>query len=162
MKVTRTRKAVATGAAALGILLGAAGITAAATNSGGSSQVSEADHADESSYQSSITAPENASIDGLATITPDQAAAAATSATGGTAGKVELENENGNVVYGVEITKPDGTMLDVKVDAGNGHVLAQEDDSDRGSAVEGKDDDKDTRGGDHADTSETDGAETSR
>lgn len=138
MKVTRTRKAIATGAAALGVLLGAAGITAAATNSGSANQSSvESDQAQEPSYQSSITAPDNATLDGLATITPEQAATAAANATGGTAGKVELENENGNVVYGVEVTQPDGTMLDVKVDAGNGTVLAREDDSDRESEKAG-------------------------
>ncbi len=34
-----------------------------------------------------------------------------------------LENENGYLVYGVEILKPDGTVADVKVDAGTGKVL---------------------------------------
>jgi uncharacterized membrane protein YkoI len=118
MAMTRTRKAIATGAAAVGIVLGAAGITAAATSSG----------------SSSITAAKDANPDGLATITADEASAAAVSATGGAAGKVELENENGNVVYGVEITAPDGNQLDVKVDAGNASVLAKESDNDHESA----------------------------
>lgn len=132
MRITRTRKAIATGAAALGVVLGAAGITAAATNSDSSSEpAAEADGTHGSSYTSSITAAENAKLDGLATITADEASAAATSATGGTAGEVELENENGNVVYGVEITQPDGTKLDVKIDAGNASVLAKEADDDR-------------------------------
>jgi len=35
----------------------------------------------------------------------------------------ELENENGYLVYGVEIATPDGQIMDVKVDAGNGKIL---------------------------------------
>ena len=124
MPITRTQKVIATGAVAIGGLLGAAGITAAATNSGSSNEA-------EPSYQSSISAPEGAKVDGLATITSDEAAAAATNAVAGTVGEVELENENGNVVYGVEITQADGTKLDVKVDAGNGKVLDKEADNDR-------------------------------
>lgn len=37
--------------------------------------------------------------------------------------KVSLDNENGNVVYSVEIRTSTG-IVDVKVDAGNGTVLA--------------------------------------
>ena len=130
MRIPRTRKAILTGAAAVGVVLGAAGITAAATNSSSPSTAEAADQAESPSYTSSITAPENATLDGLAKITPAEAAAKAGAATNGTAGKVELENENGNVVYGVEITQADGTKLDVKVDAGNGEVLAKESDGD--------------------------------
>jgi outer membrane lipoprotein SlyB len=56
----------------------------------------------------------------------------------GTAGAIELDNENGNVVYSVEITKADGSKLDVKVDAGNARVLHQEadDGDDAGEAEE--------------------------
>lgn len=35
----------------------------------------------------------------------------------------ELENENGYLVYGVEIAMPDRQIMDVKVDAGNGKIL---------------------------------------
>jgi uncharacterized membrane protein YkoI len=35
----------------------------------------------------------------------------------------ELENENGYLVYGVEIATPDRQIMDVKVDAGNGKIL---------------------------------------
>lgn len=44
----------------------------------------------------------------------------------GKAGEVELVNENGSVVYGVEVTKAVGSQFDVKVDAGNAAVLHQE------------------------------------
>ena len=43
----------------------------------------------------------------------------------GTAGTATLENENGNVVYSVIVTTSTGAV-DVKVDAGNGKVLAQD------------------------------------
>ncbi|NMR21223.1 PepSY domain-containing protein [Cellulomonas fimi] len=69
-------------------------------------------------------------LEPLATTTAQEAAAAATAAVPGTAGAVELENENGYVVYNVEVSSPDGTTVQVKVDAGNGSVLAQEADND--------------------------------
>ena len=58
----------------------------------------------------------------------DQAAAekAALDAVPGQVVETELENENGFVVYGVEVQSDDGTITDVKVDAGDGTVLAQE------------------------------------
>jgi uncharacterized membrane protein YkoI len=82
------------------------------------------------SYQSSITvdaqydgkteADEAAALAGQATITPDQAKTAALAANSGTSVvKVELDNENGALVYSVELNNG----LDVKVDAGNGTVL---------------------------------------
>ena len=37
--------------------------------------------------------------------------------------RAELENENGYLVYGVEIGKADQQIVDVKVDAGNGRIL---------------------------------------
>ena len=52
----------------------------------------------------------------------------ATAAVPGTAGTPELSDENGNVVYDVEVTAADGSKVGVKVDAGNGSVLAQETD----------------------------------
>lgn len=103
------------------------------------------------SYTGSITAPEGSDPEGsdtegsdseaseaeeakglqsLATITPEQAAAAALAVVPGTAGDVELDNENGFVVYSVEVTGADGSIVDVKVDAGNSTVLAQDTDDD--------------------------------
>ena len=37
--------------------------------------------------------------------------------------RAELENENGYLVYGVEIVKTDQQIVDVKIDAGNGRIL---------------------------------------
>ena len=68
---------------------------------------------------------DNEASDGplTAKITPDQAKKAALAEHPGTAGKVELEDEDGTAVYGVEITAADGKKYDVKVDANTGKVL---------------------------------------
>jgi len=97
-----------------------------------------ADNEQDPTYTSSITVAdaadgadggnetdESAVLAGLATITANDASAAALTAQPGTVVKVELENENGNIVYGVEIETGSGTV-DVKVDAGSGTVLASE------------------------------------
>jgi uncharacterized membrane protein YkoI len=65
---------------------------------------------------------ESERLKSLARITPEQAQAAALARVPGTVKKVELENEDGNVVYGVEIKTSNGDS-DVKVDAGDGRVL---------------------------------------
>jgi len=146
MPTTRTRRLIATGATAVGLLAGAAGIANAATSTTDQSPSPSASSAAADNetndpapdYTSSVTAPDNENegdLQALATIGPDEATAAATAATGGTAGETELENENGNVVYGVEVSLPDGSTLDVKVDAGNGTVLAQQvDEADGGES----------------------------
>ena len=84
-------------------------------------------------YTASIIAPqgsgtesdENAALAPLAKISSADATKAALAAVPGTAGAAVLENENGNVVYGVTITTSTGST-DVKVDAGTGKVLAQD------------------------------------
>ena len=77
-----------------------------------------------------------------AKITPDAATAAALAAQPGTAGKTELEDENGTTVYGIAITAADGKKFDVKVDANTGKVLKSEADDEN----EGKDgDDEDEK-----------------
>lgn len=97
------------------------------------------DQTQEPSYTGSITAPEvdGASeadevkaLEALATISSDQATQAALAAVPGTVDEVELENENGSVVYDVEVKTADGKLVDVTVDAGDGTVLAQEADED--------------------------------
>ena len=64
---------------------------------------------------------ETESLQSLAKITLEQAKQAAEEAVGGTASSVELEVENGSLVYQVEIGQ-----TDVVVDAGNGEVLYTE------------------------------------
>ena len=70
---------------------------------------------------------ESERLKSLARITPEQAQSAALAQVPGTVKKVELENEDGNVVYGVEIKTAKGES-DVKVDAGDGRVLHVEQD----------------------------------
>ncbi|WP_316157394.1 PepSY domain-containing protein [Cupriavidus sp. BIC8F] len=59
----------------------------------------------------------------LARIDAVTATAAALAKVPGTAHRVALDNENGNLVYSVEVKTPAGELKDVKVDAGNGQVL---------------------------------------
>lgn len=77
-------------------------------------------------------AEESVQLAPLAKITEDEAKAIALGAvdinTVGEVTDVEIENENGNVVYTVEFTK-NGIETDVKIDAGNGKVLLIEDDN---------------------------------
>jgi uncharacterized membrane protein YkoI len=70
---------------------------------------------------------ESERLKSLARITPEQARDAALAQVPGTVKKVELENEDGNVVYGIEIKTAKGES-DVKVDAGDGRVLHVEHD----------------------------------
>jgi uncharacterized membrane protein YkoI len=75
-------------------------------------------------------ADEAATLQGKATISAADAEAAALAANPGTTVvKTELDNENGVLVYSVELTN--GT--DVKVDAGNGSILS----TDSGADSEG-------------------------
>lgn len=80
----------------------------------------------ESSDDTAAEAAESAALEGLAQVTPEEATAAALKAVPGTAAAAQLENENGYVVYGIEVTAADGTVIDVKIDAGDGAVLAQD------------------------------------
>ncbi len=62
----------------------------------------------------------------LAKLTFDQAAQNALDAVQGQILKTELEDENGFLVYGVEVVTADRAIVEVKVDAGSGKVLAIE------------------------------------
>jgi uncharacterized membrane protein YkoI len=64
---------------------------------------------------------EAAKLQPLAKITAQQAQQAAEASVGGKASSVKLENDDGNLVYAVEIGQQE-----VKVDAGNGKVLYTE------------------------------------
>ncbi len=107
----------------------AAGTTDQGTNTAGANSQDV-----QPSYTSSVTTPqdqsgqseasEDAALQSKAKITADQAKAAALGKfAGATVWSVQVENENGNVVYGVELTDSTGKAQDVKVDAGNGTVL---------------------------------------
>jgi uncharacterized membrane protein YkoI len=78
---------------------------------------------DEAAVDGMAESDESAALQKLATISADEARAAAVAANpGATAIKVELDNENGALVYSVELSNG----LDVKVDAGNGQVVHTE------------------------------------
>ncbi|OKH26583.1 peptidase [Hydrococcus rivularis NIES-593] len=64
---------------------------------------------------------EDKKLQALAKITAEQAKQAAETSVGAKASSVKLENEDGNLVYAVEIGQKE-----VKVDAGNGKVLYTE------------------------------------
>ena len=143
MPLSRTKRLIAVGATALGATVGLAGIVGFTSADAPKQPVSaqadgkSGDQTQDPSYTSSVTAPEqngqseadqSAALQSLAKISPDQARDAALAAVPGTAGKVELDNENGNVVYSVQITDASGKVIDVKVDAGNGSVLHQDTD----------------------------------
>jgi len=119
-------------------------LTATQTNAVTSAQTTAGPNVQEQypNYTASITVPQNgddANLASLAKITADQAKSAAAthlSASAADVKSVSLENENGNLVYSVQILKQ-GIMHDVKVDAGNGTVLFTEQGVDGAEAMEG-------------------------
>lgn len=122
------------------VTLGVAGAqtpTAPATPQTAAQQDQVKQEQEQPAYTGSIQAPQDQkdqreqdeakALAGMAKITADQAKEAALAQfPGATVNKVELENENGNVVYSVQLTDKSGKAQDVKVDAGNAKVLATE------------------------------------
>jgi uncharacterized membrane protein YkoI len=134
------RKTITTSALALGVLAGSAGIASAVSSPGSTAQPAPAATADDQTQDpmlnGSVQSPEvegqseadeSAALEALTSITADDAGQAALVANpGATLNGVQLGNENGSVVYEVDMTDPSSTAIEVKVDAGNGAVLAQE------------------------------------
>ena len=83
----------------------------------------------------------------MAKISMDQAVQKALASVQGQVLKTELEDENGFLVYGIEVVSADKSVVDVKVDAGSGKVLALEkdeaDDEDRESGEQSDRDEED-------------------
>jgi uncharacterized membrane protein YkoI len=79
-----------------------------------------------------INNKDEAQVVGMAKISMDSAMNEALKQVQGKVLKVELENENGYLVYGVEIAKADNQIVDVKVDAGNGKILKIDQGNDEG------------------------------
>jgi uncharacterized membrane protein YkoI len=86
-----------------------------------------------------INNKDEAQVADMAKISLDSAMNEALKQVQGKVVRVELENENGYLVYGVEIAKPDHQVVDVKVDAGNGKILKIDQDTKEGH--EGEDSD---------------------
>ncbi len=109
-------------AAVLGI--GIASVSSIAANTSPSDDTSSIGVADVHEGDAKVLeSEESAQLAHLAKITPEDAKAIALKKVGGEIKKVELDDENGNVVYSVEMIK-DQKELDVKVDAGNGKILS--------------------------------------
>ncbi|MGE8078741.1 PepSY domain-containing protein [Peribacillus loiseleuriae] len=77
-------------------------------------------------------AQEQATLTKQATITEEAASKTALEKVPGTVQKVELEDEDGTVVYGIEVKAKDGSEQDVKVDAKTGKIVKVENDDENG------------------------------
>ncbi len=124
------------GAAAAALLLGGLGTTAfiataqtppppqqATVDEAGVDEAGDGDTVQEPSYTGSIQVDESAPLPGQATISESDAAAAALAANPGSKVTASaLEDENGSLVYAVQLD----SGVEIKVDAGSGAVLATE------------------------------------
>jgi uncharacterized membrane protein YkoI len=79
-----------------------------------------------------------------AKITKEAATKTALEKVPGTVNEVELEDEDGTIVYGFEIVSTDGTQQDVKVDAQTGKIVKVEAD-DEENGVEKDEEENDTQ-----------------
>ncbi len=86
--------------------------------------------AEQEHYTSSIKVKnrDEAAFPEMAKVSLDSAMNEALKQVPGKVVRAELENENGYLVYSVEIVKADHHIIDVKVDAGNGKILKTDQD----------------------------------
>ncbi len=111
---------------------------------------SEANEGPENESEDANEIEEGAQYQALATVTPDQAQQAAEAAQGDTATKVELDEEDGSLVYEIKFAN-----AEVLVDAGNGEILkteleGQEEDDATEARIEGSIQVPDNDGGDES------------
>jgi uncharacterized membrane protein YkoI len=92
-----------------------------------------------------IKSDDEAGFAGMAKISLDSAVKVALTAVPGKILKVELENENGYLVYSVEVVKANRQISDVKIDAGDGRVLKIETDQKDSENQEGEDSDNEEK-----------------
>jgi ABC-type glycerol-3-phosphate transport system substrate-binding protein len=78
----------------------------------------------------------------MAKISMDSAINAALKEAPGNVLTADLENEDGYLVYEIEIAKADHQIVDVKVDAGNGMILKVDHDQKDNEDHEGEDSDR--------------------
>ncbi len=71
-----------------------------------------------------VTTQSESEYPSMAQISMDQAVQAALKAVPGQILKVKIDDEDGFLVYGVEVVTPDNTIMEVMLDAGSGKVLA--------------------------------------
>lgn len=177
-RFTHRNKAVVAGLATAAALAGGVGVAAAASGpsspsdskapSAQSEGVEQPDGTEEQdgveeqepSLNGSVAATEvpgeteqqeEARLSSDAKVSRVQAEAAALQAVPGTVTASELGNENGSLVWEVDVQQADSSAVEVKVDAGDGAVLAQEagDEGDEGTS-ESEDGEQDEAGEDEA------------
>ena len=153
-----TKKLLVGALAATALTIGG-GAAIAATENPADAEAKQAAQQQEPTYTGSVKAPgmpgeneaaedkesseneaaETQKLQGLAKIDQKAAEDAALQKVPGTVKDAQFGNENGYVVYEVEVAGNDGTLHEIKVDAGNGQVLQQEADdggSEQGAANE--------------------------
>ncbi len=120
----RLKKAVM-GIAALGALaLGGTALAQAGDSGQGANGAQAGERSSDSDRAESETESGDETVTGSGA---DKAKAAALEVTGGgTANSVERDSENG-AVWEVEVTKPDGNTVDVRLDEGYGLVVVEAD-----------------------------------
>ena len=99
----------------------------------------EADHEEENGKESDgeeNDAQDQAELAKQAKITEEAATKTALEKVPGTVHAVELEDENGTIVYDVEINATDGSKQSVKVDAQTGKVVKVELEDDKNEVEE--------------------------
>lgn len=106
-------------------------------------QTQKQDKVKEPTYSCSIKIPEdkNQDLKSLAKVCLAQATQAALAAVPGTVKESGLDDENGCLVYSVDIQSADGKFHDVKVDAGTGAVVHQDTSAKQGAEQEGAEND---------------------
>ncbi|MCY9697534.1 PepSY domain-containing protein [Paenibacillus alginolyticus] len=97
----------------------------------GSAEQQDQEVADDAAGQDQEVADdvEQANLQKQATITKEQSAAIAIGQVQGNVKDVQLEDENGVVVYNVQIQDSKGLLFEVKVDAKTGKITKQEQDN---------------------------------
>lgn len=106
----------------------APGITSAFTGTIKAPAENDSEAADGSPEDLAQDKAESDALAKLASVSEQEAARAATDLVPGTIRSIHLDDEDGYVVWEVEITQTDGTEVEVRVDAGDARILAQETD----------------------------------
>ncbi len=136
--LNRTTKLVGTAAAAVGLLLGAAGVASAVS---GPTEVSaqpaisqtapdndtidtnEANDANETPEQEAAEDAAEQELLNSFSVSPDQASQAALAVVPGTVDEVEIDNDGASPVFEVEIIDANGQEVEVTVDPNTGDVI---------------------------------------
>ena len=91
--------------------------------------ISKVEDPKEIAVHGTIPLPKETARASLAKLTVQQAIDAAVSRQSGTVLRVELQNEDGFLVYNVEVASADKKVHEIKVDAGDGSILRIDTDS---------------------------------